>query len=426
VSDWPKVRLGELGAWYGGGTPSKNRPDFWAEGTFPWLSPKDMGPETLSGTRDQITQAAVDGSAARLISANSVAVVVRSGILERKLPVAVVPFVTTINQDMRALLPGPGVSPGWVAWALRAHEQQLLDTCRKRGTTVASLEGRRLMDFSIPLPDLPMQRRIVDILEDHLSRLDAAEAGLAAAGKRLGTMWMSTLAHHTSSGRGLRLSDCLAYSIGGVWGEPAGAGEVDVRVLRVTELDRRGELDPKTAAARSVKRSQLASRSLRVGDLLLEKSGGGPTTPVGRVGLVRLPTEPSVCSNFMQLMRPDPAVVLPEYLHAALMAFYVTGKTESLQKASTNIRNLRMPDYLATTVRVPDLADQRARVAELARAREFSDGLARSVDRGRRRLAQLRRGLLEAAFTGRLVSHRSDVGIIESQELTAEAPLSGP
>jgi type I restriction enzyme S subunit len=296
----------------------------------------------------------------------------------------------------------------------------------QRGVSYPAVTDRQVRQTSIWFPCLEQQRRIVDILEDHLSRLDAAEAGLAAAGKRLGTMWMSTLAHHTSSGRGLRLSDCLAYSIGGVWGEPAGAGEVDVRVLRVTELDRRGELDPKTAAARSVKRSQLASRSLRVGDLLLEKSGGGPTTPVGRVGLVRRPTEPSVCSNFMQLMRPDPAVVLPEYLHAALMAFYVTGKTESLQKASTNIRNLRMPDYLATTVRVPDLADQRARVAELARAREFSDGLARSVDRGRRRLAQLRRGLLEAAFTGRLVSHRSDVGIIESQELTAEAPLSGP
>lgn len=425
MSDWPKVRLGELGAWYGGGTPSKNRPDFWAEGTFPWLSPKDMGPETLSGTRDQITQAAVDGSAARLISANSVAVVVRSGILERKLPVAVVPFVTTINQDMRALLPGPGVSPGWVAWALRAHEQQLLDTCRKRGTTVASLEGRRLMDFSIPLPDLHMQRRIVAILEHHVSRLDAADAGLVAVERRIRSLWMSTLTHQTSSGRDVRVSDCLAHTIGGVWGE-AGGGEVDVRVLRVTELDRRGELDPKTAAARSVKRSQLASRSLQVGDLLLEKSGGGPATPVGRVGLVRRATEPSVCSNFMQLMRPNPAVVLPEYLHAALMAFYVTGKTESLQKASTNIRNLRMTDYLATTVRVPDLADQRTRVAELARAREFTDGLERSVDHGRRRLAQLRRGLLKAAFAGRLVSHQSDVGIIDSPELAAEATVSGP
>src|SRR5215831_4861426 len=91
------VRLGDLGTWYGGGTPSKARRDFWEGGTIPWISPKDMGPAVLKTTEDRITAAAVAGSATKLVSANAVAIVVRSSILEHTLPVAFVPFESSLN-----------------------------------------------------------------------------------------------------------------------------------------------------------------------------------------------------------------------------------------------------------------------------------------------------------------------------------------
>ena len=173
--NWPMVRLGDLGQWFGGGTPSKARSDFWQDGTVPWLSPKDMGHDVLSGTQDLITQAAVEGSAVRRVPAGSVAIVVRSGILERTLPIAVVPFETTLNQDMKALSPHKGVESSWVAWALRSREQRILSDTRKAGTTVASIEFSRLLRLQIPLPDVAEQRRIVAILEEHLSDLDDAQ-----------------------------------------------------------------------------------------------------------------------------------------------------------------------------------------------------------------------------------------------------------
>lgn len=119
-----RVALGDIGQWYGGGTPSKSNSAFWTEGSIPWLSPKDMGHEVLTDTVDHITTTAVAGSATRLVPAHSVAVVTRSGILERKLPVALVPFETTLNQDMKAVVPRPGVDARWVAWGLRAFERQ--------------------------------------------------------------------------------------------------------------------------------------------------------------------------------------------------------------------------------------------------------------------------------------------------------------
>lgn len=140
------------------------------------LSPKDMGRDTLRHTRDRITDVAVEKkSPVTVVPAGSVAIVVRSGILERTIPVALVPFNTTLNQDMKAIQTHPGISPRWVAWALRAFfAPEIMRQCRKSGTTVASLSTDALMDFRIPLAPSPEQGRIIELIEDHVSRLDVA------------------------------------------------------------------------------------------------------------------------------------------------------------------------------------------------------------------------------------------------------------
>lgn len=160
------------------------------------------------------------------------------------------------------------------------------------------------------------------------------------------------------------LSDLLQLSIGGVWGKESGAEDTEVRVWRVTELKAHGRLDPSSAARRSVPRPHYESRSLQPGDLLLEKSGGGPKTPVGRVGLVRSVPEPAVCANFMQLMRPRTELVEPRFLHLYLNHFHQTGGTAGMQTATTNIRNIKASEYVRLRVPLPTRTEQR-RIVDL-------------------------------------------------------------
>ncbi len=86
---------------------------------------------------------------------------------------------------MKAVVPDADADAGWVAWSLRAAEGHLLRDCRRTGTTVASIEMSRWYAQVMPLPPLQEQRRIVQILEDHLSRLEAANALLARSRARL-------------------------------------------------------------------------------------------------------------------------------------------------------------------------------------------------------------------------------------------------
>ncbi len=161
------------------------------------------------------------------------------------------------------------------------------------------------------------------------------------------------------------LREVLLHTIGGVWGASPGEGEVDVKVFRATELRNDGTLQPETAAIRSVSSKQLASRRLVAGDILLEKSGGGPTQPVGRV--VRVPAHDgsAVCSNFVQLLRADPSKAEPSFLFWQLWYWHAVGRTVPLQTSSTNIRNLKTKDYLAEQAILPSLHEQRRIVATI-------------------------------------------------------------
>ena len=282
-------------------------------------------------------------------------------------------------------------------------------------TTIPSLRRPDLEATPVALPPAAEQSRIVAAIEEHCSRLDAAKTTLRQILTRLDTLRLSILAdalraHWTRPGnwQTSHLSDLLNHSIGGLWGSPAGDDEHDVDVIRVTELRDHGALSMRTAAKRSINKRQLASRLLRVGDLILEKSGGGPTTPVGRVARFPGHVGDAICTNFMQLMRPNAAVVDSEFLHWQLHYRYVSGATATLNKGSGNIRNLQTKEYLHQSVLVPPLHEQVRISSEIGGSFDRIHQVELAVQDGLETIGALRRAVLAAAFSGRLVPQDPD------------------
>lgn len=158
------IPLRRLASFFSGGTPSKAEPLFW-RGDIPWVSPKDMGGDEITDAEDHISPEAVAGSATKVVPENSILVVVRSGILVRRLPVALTARPVAFNQDIKALVVNAErCLPEYVFWCLRAREQFVLSQGVKKGATVHSLSAGFLEDMALPVPPIPEQRRIVDIL----------------------------------------------------------------------------------------------------------------------------------------------------------------------------------------------------------------------------------------------------------------------
>ncbi len=181
---WTKAAFGEIGVWKGGGTPSKSEAHLWRNGTIPWVSPKDMKTAVIEDSQDKLSEAARSHSSFKLVPAGSVLIVTRSGILQHTLPVAVTARDVAINQDIKALIPYPGINARFIALQLRAEADRILATCVKAGTTVESVDFSRLRAYPVNIAPSAEQERIVAKLEPLLARCAVVRAELGRV-KRL-------------------------------------------------------------------------------------------------------------------------------------------------------------------------------------------------------------------------------------------------
>ena len=130
---------------------------------------------------------------------------------------------------------------------------------------------------------------------------------------------------------------------------------------------------------------------------MLERSGGGPGTPVGRVALIEKLGR-VYCNNFCQQLRVDSKRLQPRYALRALWYRYVRGVTARLEHRTTGIRNLDYDGYLTFPMPLPPLLEQHA----IARVLDSVDA---TIERARAERAALRSSkasIADALLTGRV------------------------
>lgn len=170
-SHWTVEKLKFFVGFAGGGTPTKDNPAYW-EGTIPWVSPKDMKRPRISETEDYITEAGQMNSPCTLIPPMSVLTVVRSGILQHSIPVALNMVPVVLNQDMKALLPSERANSRFLAYEISGCQKELREAWVKQGATVESIEHQRMADSELALPPLQEQQAIADYLDTETAKID--------------------------------------------------------------------------------------------------------------------------------------------------------------------------------------------------------------------------------------------------------------
>lgn len=195
VSDesWEEKKLGEVGSWLGGGTPSTNREEYWDNGNILWITSKDMKSAVIEDTLMKVNEIGVKNSSANYIEKPAILVVMRSGILRRTFPVAMVKKPFTVNQDLKAIVPDKD-DLEFLFWMLLSNERRILDSCMKNGTTVESINSNALKAFAFKCPTLPEQHEIVRLIDDLLARERSAQQATEQALASIELMKKSILA----------------------------------------------------------------------------------------------------------------------------------------------------------------------------------------------------------------------------------------
>jgi len=177
----------------------------------------------------------------------------------------------------------------------------------------------------------------------------------------------------------------------------------NVGVIRNTNFTKDGKLDDSNIVYLDVEQKQFAKRKLQFGDIILEKSGGGPKQPVGRVIVFDKKKGDFSFSNFTSVIRimNDNAVDF-NYVHRFLYFKYISGATEKMQSHSTGIRNLKFDDYKAIEIPIPPYTEQKRIVKKLDLLSAESKKLETIYKTKLRNLEEFKKSILQKAFAGEL------------------------
>ena len=161
--------------------------------------------------------------------------------------------------------------------------------------------------------------------------------------------------------KAIKLSNQQLFSFeNGIWKGKKGPFE-ECAVVRNTNFTNDGYLDLTDVAVLPIEQRHLAKKSLKWGDIVIERSGGGPEQPVGRVVFFDVKDGTYCFSNFTSRLRVlDKNTISPTYLFFYLLHFHASGQTRKLQKRTTGIRNLIFGDYKESKIPLPPLPEQRA------------------------------------------------------------------
>ena len=157
---WEQRKLSEVATFGGGHTPPMADPDNYEDGYVLWVTSQDVKSNYLDRTTTQITEKGA--KELTLYPAGSLVMVTRSGILRHTLPVAELRKPSTVNQDIRVILPQGECCGEWLLQFFISHNKELLLEFGKTGTTVESVDFGKIKDMLLYMPSTVEQQQIGD------------------------------------------------------------------------------------------------------------------------------------------------------------------------------------------------------------------------------------------------------------------------
>ncbi len=221
-----------------GGTPSRLRPEFFLNGTWPWVKTQELLDRWILETEERITDEAVSNSSAKVLPANTVllamygATVGQLGILARPM---------TCNQACCALMVDEQKADfRFVYYLLLAARSRI--RAQSTGAAQQNLSGSQIKQFRFAFPDREMQRAIAGVLgsiDDKIELNERTGKTLAAMAQVAFKSWFLDQEHAWTVNDWQTLPlDAVADFLNGLALQkyPAEGGEDSLPVIKIAQL----------------------------------------------------------------------------------------------------------------------------------------------------------------------------------------------
>ncbi|MBP5905818.1 restriction endonuclease subunit S [Streptomyces sp. LBUM 1478] len=333
------------------------------------------------------------------------------------------------------LVPSTEVDTRWLLYLLSSPgvRKYISDTATGTKDSMRNISQQALLNAPIDIPPLAEQQRIVDVIEDHLSRLNAAEtliercsirlrrlrdtvsnptfgytvdvsADAAAPPVPVGTM-DGDLPRVPRNWHWCRLED-VAEVVGGVTKDSKKQSDPDlpeVPYLRVANVQR-GRLNLDQISVIRVPAKKAEALALEPGDVLLNE--GGDRDKLGRGWVWEGQIPGAIHQNHVFRARVRAGAIDPK-----IMSWYANSSGRWFErngKQSVNLASISLSKIKKFPLPVPPEAEQKRIVERIEDNLSVMDNVTALIARSRLRSASLRRALLARAFSGQLVHQDSN------------------
>jgi type I restriction enzyme S subunit len=386
-SNWQLLTLGDIAHWTSGGTPSSKNSDFY-DGDIPWVCIGDLNEGSVLETAKKITKAGLDSSSAKIMPKGTIMLAMYAtsigdtGMMETDM---------ATNQAIACGVPITEIVDGkYLLYYLQSQKHEFF--AAGRGGAQPNINQGIVKGWPVPVPTINEQHKIVELLEDHLSRLDAALTDVRQAKIKAAQFRQSLLnsVFYGGNFKSVNLGTCIELIMGqappGITCNKNGEGTPFVKVGEFAKLY-------PTIEEWTLKPLRLAKK----GDVLICVVGA-------TVGKINLSIDCAI-GRSVAAIRPKNAL-LQKYLYYFLELKMLEIRGQSKGSAQGVITK----DYInSIQIPLPELKVQQD-VLDLLES-NFSQ-VEKSIEGSNiieRESVSLRRSLLQAAFTGQLAKEVASV-----------------
>jgi type I restriction enzyme S subunit len=157
--NWSWCRLGNIGDWAAGSTPSRSYPEYY-NGTIPWLKTGDLNDGYITNIPESISEEALKNTSVRLNPSGSVLIAMYGATIGK---LGILTFPATTNQACCACSPLDGINNHYLFYYLLSQKDNFV--YRSVGGAQPNISKEKIVTTLMPVPPYEEQRQILDKID---------------------------------------------------------------------------------------------------------------------------------------------------------------------------------------------------------------------------------------------------------------------